>query len=78
MGGISVVVPPDLQVECEGTGIMGAFEGFHQGAGERDSDAPLLRITGIALMGALEISRRGREEPTKADPNANIGEIGRR
>ncbi len=78
MGGISVVVPPDLQVECEGIGIMGAFEGLNQGRGERDPDAPCLRITGIAVMGALEISTRGREETMKADPNANIGEIGRR
>lgn len=78
MGGVAIVVPPRLQVECRGTGILGVFEGLNQGGGERDVYAPLLRITGCAVMGALEISTRKVGESIKLDPGATVGAIGRR
>lgn len=78
MGAVAVVVPPDLRVECRGTGIMGVFEGIERGAGSRDAEAPLLRITGIAVMGALEIAVREAGEKIRLDPNASIGQIGQR
>jgi hypothetical protein len=58
MGAIDIVVPPGIRVESSGIGIMGAFE--HMGA-ERlpvDTSVPVLRISGLALMGAVEISQR--------------------
>lgn len=58
MGAISIVVPPHLQVECDGTVFLGHFEGMDRSAGERNPDAPLLRITGVAVMGAVEINTR--------------------
>ena len=78
MGGIAIIVPPHLQVECDGGGILGLFEGMHRGAGERDPNAPLLRITGVAVMGALEISTRRQGETMKVDARASVGQIGRR
>ena len=78
MGGIAIIVPPHLQVECDGGGILGLFEGMHRGAGERDRNAPLLRITGVVVMGALEISTRLPGELMKADSRAQVGQIGRR
>ncbi|MFQ5529187.1 MAG: DUF1707 domain-containing protein [Gemmatimonadota bacterium] len=56
MGAISIVVPSDLRVECDGASILGHFEGMDLDAGERDSHAPMLRITGRAIMGSVEIS----------------------
>jgi len=56
MGAVSIVVPPQLRVECHGVGLLGHFESMETGAGEMDLDAPLLRIVGVAVMGALEIS----------------------
>jgi len=58
MGNIAITVPPHLQVECAGVAILGHFEEMDQRPGERDPDAPLLRITGVAVMGAVEISTR--------------------
>jgi hypothetical protein len=58
MGGVEIIVPPGLHVESSGIGIMGAFESFNQAADARDAGAPVLRITGIALMGAVEIAQR--------------------
>ena len=78
MGGIAIIVPPHLQVECDGGGILGLFEGMERSAGKRDSGAPLLRITGVAVMGALEISTRLPGEMMKVDASASVGQIGRR
>ncbi len=78
MGGIAIIVPPHLQVECEGVGILGHFEGLDRSAGERDPDSPLLRITGVAVMGAVEISTRLAGETMKVDKSATVGQIGRR
>ena len=53
MGGVKIIVPDDIDVETEGSGVMGGFETLDHRTG--DPDAPLLRITGFALMGGVEI-----------------------
>lgn len=78
MGGIAIIVPPHLQVACEGASIMGMFEGLDQGTRERDPEAPLLRISGSAIMGALEIATRSPGGKMKLDPGAHVGQIGQR
>ena len=55
-GGVEVVAPPDVHVECSGIGIMGAFEQTGSASTTTDPDAPILRITGVALMGGAESS----------------------
>lgn len=60
MGGVEIIVPPGVAVESDGIGIMGAFG---HGAHTRfpiDGSAPVLRLTGLALMGGVEI----RDQPT--------------
>ena len=78
MGGIAIIVPPHLQVECDGLAILGHFEGMERTTGEPDPDAPLLRITGVAVMGAVEISTRLPGETMKVDKSATVGQIGHR
>ena len=78
MGAIAIIVPPHLAVECDGVGILGVFEGLDRGTGERDAAAPLLPITGVAVMGALEISTRQPGEPMKVDASASVGQVGHR
>ena len=56
MGGVEIIVPDDIDVETEGMGIMGGFEHLGHTSGVRD--APLLRITGFAIMGGVEIKLR--------------------
>jgi hypothetical protein len=62
MGGVEIIVPPGLRVESNGIGIMGGFE--H--AGQQDvpvrGSGPILRISGVAIMGGVEI----KEKPLKA------------
>ncbi len=78
MGGIAVIVPPHLQVVCEGASVMGMFEGMDQGTSRWDPEAPLLRITGSAIMGALEIATRPPGAKMKIDSGAHVGQIGER
>lgn len=54
MGGIEIVVPPSVRVQVDGLGIAGAFEDHTQ----TDTDGPLVHITGVALMGGVEVSTR--------------------
>jgi hypothetical protein len=58
MGGVEIIVPPGLNVESHGIGILGGFE--HAGDDFRNADpgAPVLRISGIALMGGVDIKVR--------------------
>lgn len=58
MGGVEILVPPGIRVSCEGTGIMGAFEQKAGNSVSADLSEVTLRITGIALMGGVEVVER--------------------
>lgn len=58
MGGVEIIVPPNVAIECDGAGIMGGFESVNRAPVEPDPERPLVRIRGIALMGGVEISTR--------------------
>jgi hypothetical protein len=58
MGGIQVIVPPDLRVEASGFAIMGGFEERTESHSGGDVGGPLLKIRGFALMGAIQIDVR--------------------
>ena len=53
MGGVTLVVPPDIDVEASGTGFLGGFAGVSNQA--KEPDAPLLHIQGLALMGGVDV-----------------------
>jgi hypothetical protein len=53
MGGVSIVVPPDIDVEASGTGFLGGFAGVSNQA--KEPDVPLLRIHGVAIMGGVDV-----------------------
>lgn len=55
MGGVEIIVPPGIHVESNGIGIMGGFEHSGRGRLPVDGSVPVLRITGLALMGGVEI-----------------------
>lgn len=53
MGGVEIIVPPDIDVRASGTGILGGFSSVSNRADE--PDAPLLTIRGVALLGGVDI-----------------------
>jgi hypothetical protein len=58
MGGVDIIVPPNVAVEAEGFAIMGGFEEMHRAPAAPDPDRPLLRISGFAFMGGVDIETR--------------------
>jgi hypothetical protein len=55
---------------------MDMFEGMDQGTGQWDLAVPLLRITGSAIMGVLEIATLPVGNKMKPDSRAHVGQIG--
>ncbi|MFI9585118.1 DUF1707 domain-containing protein [Streptomyces sp. NPDC052236] len=58
MGGIHVVVPPELNVEVRGIGLMGGFGEQSDGESDPDPSAPRVIISGFALMGGVGVERK--------------------
>lgn len=57
-GGVEIIVPPGMRVESHGIGIMGGFEHSEEGDTDPDPDGPVLRITGAAIMGGVDVTTR--------------------
>jgi hypothetical protein len=64
MGGIEIYVPEDIAVQVNGVGFMGAFENHTQNQGQPVPGAPLVKITGLAVWGGVDVKRR---KPSKKD-----------
>ncbi|QFZ24853.1 DUF1707 and DUF2154 domain-containing protein [Saccharothrix syringae] len=57
MGGIEVIVPPDVTVRVDGIGFMGAFEDSTHKGEPTVPGGPVVRVTGFAMMGGVEVKR---------------------
>jgi len=57
-GGVEVIVPPGLHVESHGFAVLGGFEHAADDALLPGPHTPTLRITGLAVMGGVEITVR--------------------
>jgi hypothetical protein len=58
MGGVHIIVPPELAVEISGSAILGGFEELNRTPAQPDPDRPTLRIHGFAMMGGVSIETR--------------------
>ncbi|WP_020574113.1 DUF1707 SHOCT-like domain-containing protein [Actinopolymorpha alba] len=68
MGGIEITVPEDVNVVVDGVGIMGGFDetGAHM---EARPGQPVVRVTGLAFWGGVEVKRKPRKKPKdKSNP----------
>src|SRR5699024_8493151 len=65
MGGIEITVPDDIEVVVNGVGVMGGFD--HRASGPGLPGAPRLTVTGMALMGGVEVKRRRPKGTTDGD-----------
>lgn len=71
MGGIEIVVPDDVEVDVTGVGIMGGFD--HTVSGTENAPpappgAPVVRVTGFAFWGGVEVKRKPRRDQVQAKP----------
>jgi hypothetical protein len=53
MGGVTIVVPPEIDVQTDGTGLLGGFSSVSNLS--KQADAPLLRIRGVAILGGVDV-----------------------
>jgi Domain of unknown function (DUF1707)/Cell wall-active antibiotics response 4TMS YvqF len=66
LGGCEITVPEDATVRVTGIGIMGAFD--HSIPGAASPDGPVITISGLALMGGVDVKRK----PLKAARRAKL------
>lgn len=77
MGGIQITVPEDVDVDVSGIAFMGGFD--HNASGTGVPGAPRVRVIGFALMGGVEVRRKGpskkqrRKDVEGGSPNAIDG-----
>jgi hypothetical protein len=64
-GGQTILLPPELNVDIRGVGIMGAFD--HIG-GAGSPGAPHVTVRGFSLWGSVGIKRKKRRAPTTDEP----------
>ncbi|MGX1855096.1 DUF1707 SHOCT-like domain-containing protein [Streptomyces sp. NPDC055299] len=57
MGGVSIVVPPGVEVDVRGLGIMGGFDSREDGT-PGEPGAPRVIVKGLALMGGVGVERK--------------------
>ena len=80
-GGVDLIVPPWLSVECNATAIMAGFEEVHRAPPSPEPDRRVLRITGTAVFAGVEIhtrlpgeSRREARKRNRREAKALAGE----
>ncbi|MEU2774005.1 DUF1707 domain-containing protein [Streptomyces sp. NPDC007162] len=62
MGGVSVIVPPGVEVVMRGIGVMGGFDHYEEET-LPDPGAPRVIVTGLAFWGGVEVQHKA----TKAE-----------
>ncbi|WP_027019147.1 DUF1707 SHOCT-like domain-containing protein [Corynebacterium sputi] len=65
MGGIQIIVPEGVRVECNGLGLMGGYavnvdKSASVSPTDLPPDAPVVRVRGVALMGGVEVRVKPR------------------
>ncbi len=58
MGGVEIVVPLGVRVEIMGGAFMGGFESDAGDSNALDPSQPVLRVSGLAIMGGVEVTVR--------------------
>jgi hypothetical protein len=65
MGGVNIIVPPGVRVESMGAAFMGGFELKAGDATALSPAHPVLRLSGLAIMGGVETETRLPGESAK-------------
>jgi len=58
MGVTNILLPPEVNVEVRGRGVMGGFD--HESLGDGTPGAPKVKIGGFSLWGGVGIKRKAR------------------
>jgi hypothetical protein len=72
LGGVQIIVPPEMHVIDSGVAILGGREIAGDSAESLRPDAPVLRITGTCVLGGVEVKRKPRKGRGKNRPVLRI------
>jgi hypothetical protein len=78
LGRVELIVPPGLAIECEGMAILGQVEELHRMPPTPEPERPLLRVSGMFMLGQLEITTRLPGETRRAARRRERAEAGDR
>lgn len=62
LGGIEITVPPEMHVIDDGWALMGGRETPPDSPESQHPDAPVLRVSGVSLLGGLSVRRKRRKD----------------
>ncbi|MDN0197092.1 DUF1707 domain-containing protein [Streptomyces sp. S.PNR 29] len=77
MGGVTVIVPPGVEVVVRGIGVMGGFDHREEGV-PGDPGGPRVVVTGFAFWGGVGVVRklpRAERQRLKAERRAARGDL---
>jgi hypothetical protein len=63
LGGVEVIIPPEMRVIDNGIAILGGRDIAGRTADSANPGAPVLRIEGACVLGGMEVKRRPRRLP---------------
>ena len=65
LGGVEIIVPPEMEVEVDGMALLGGFEHQTDAPLRSNPDLPTLRVRGVALLGGVSVEVRLLGETTR-------------
>jgi hypothetical protein len=61
LGGVDITVPPEMHVVNSGVAILGGIDVTGDTGDSLTPDSPVLRITGMCLLGGITVKRKARK-----------------
>jgi hypothetical protein len=62
LGGMEITVPPEMHVIDNGWALLGGREIPPESTESASPDAPVLRLTGVSILGGIEVRRKRRKD----------------
>jgi hypothetical protein len=76
LGGLEVIVPPEMRVVDSGIAILGGRDVTGNPGEASSPDAPVLRVEGACILGGVEVKRKSRKRKgSKDDAWAAVGYV---
>jgi len=72
LGGVTITVPEDIEIDVSGSGIIGGFD--HKASGPGIPGAPRVNVIGVSLLGGVEVKRKPLKRPGRGKQRRAVKE----